>query len=271
MNTPPVCPDNQCFWRAMHALSEYGRWKKPHDLFTLPFDGFHWTGQGGHPICWSDGMEDMHGDRCAQLVACLERDCPGLVDLVIPEYIEVLIHDEEAHWCDFFAMSKAISRSRARDKLHSDANAFYPLLTPAALVPYEQTFHVRMRSDVHKAAAPIADMLLSYKSGDLPSVQHLALDVTRSDLSLYVNRERALYYKTMFRPEWQQHAGARTKITAPVTEGFLWQRKDTLLNLALRAVVQYRAQWTKADRTRLNYMLNSWGDGEPVRKRAKRH
>lgn len=270
MDTPHACPNNGCFWHAMSQLGEYGLWKRPHDLFELPFDGFHWIGHGGHPICWSSAKEDTHVAREYQLQNCLQRACPGFVQLFRGHPVPA-IHAAEAQWIDFFAMSKAISSSRASENLHLDADAFYPRLTPAALVPYEQIFHVRMRSDTHKEAAPVADMFLAYQAGTLPDVRHLALDVTRTDLALCINRERALYYKTKYRPEWEQIAGARGKIKAPETEGFLWQRKDTLLNLAMRAVLQHWARWSEADRVRMNQMFNSWSVMEPVRKRAKRH
>src|SRR5688572_16817339 len=110
-----VCSNNGCFWRAMRQLSDSDfRSTGVHDMFELRFNGFSWVGHGHHPISWTDSVEDEHQATCNQLSACIERACPGLVQLIIPECYpdsekKLYVHEEEARWVDFLNMAKAVA------------------------------------------------------------------------------------------------------------------------------------------------------------------
>jgi len=270
-----VCADNGCFWRAMMQLGD--GMHKTRDLFEHPFDGFSWIGHGHHPIAWTSHVEGQHDARCEQLFSCMEAACPGLVELILPSRAGIPVHEVEARMTDFFQMSQAIVGvfSPPREAYHVYVPDFYSQVTPAAVEPYEHVFHRRMRSTTYKDAVPIADMFLLYKDGELEdngdeTVRHLSLDVGRDDLSLYVNRERALYYKERYFAEWHQKAGEKHRLKAPVSDWFPWQRCDTLLNLAMRAVVQRWPDLSERQRTRVNQMFQSWSTSEPVQKRARK-
>ena len=166
---------------------------------------------------------------------CLAAACPGLVALV--EGSDFLtVHGREERWKEFFDMAKSIrcqSDASTAAPYYLRVTEFFPRLTFAALAPYEHTFHARLRGEAHKAAALTADMLSRYKDGRLElsngaDVRHLSLDISRDDLTLCVNRERALYYKERFWTQWEQKAGDRHKLEPPKSHTWLWQRCDTL-------------------------------------------